>query len=210
MSTDQLALDIAWNRLPVLQRTLFYSQAAIGDYKYSARATDYLGWLYCDGRALSRTDYRALFEVLGTTFGAPSSSTFALPDYRGRVAGSAGSGAGLTARAMGATIGDEAHVLTTPEMAAHSHTGTTDATTVSLTNGTSVVRALGGGADIDTAGTGGIASGNSVDTISSSAHTHTFTTSTVGASAAHNNMQPTLFGGRIFIFGGLPNTPVPI
>jgi hypothetical protein len=39
------------------------------------------GWLYCDGRAVSRTTYSSLFAVIGTTFGTgDGSTTFNLPD----------------------------------------------------------------------------------------------------------------------------------
>lgn len=34
-------------------------------------------------------------------------------------------------------------------------------------------------------------------------HTHTFTTQATGGGAAHNNMQPTLFLGNLFIFSGI-------
>ena len=44
------------------------------------------GYLLCDGRAVSRTTYKDLFEVIGTTYGAgDGSTTFNLPDKRGRV-----------------------------------------------------------------------------------------------------------------------------
>ena len=33
-------------------------------------------------------------------------------------------------------------------------------------------------------------------------HTHTFTTDTTGGTQSHSNMQPTLFGGNMFIFAG--------
>lgn len=43
------------------------------------------GWLECDGSEVLRADYPALFAVIGTTFGAPSSDTkFKLPDLRDR------------------------------------------------------------------------------------------------------------------------------
>lgn len=43
------------------------------------------GWLLCYGQAISRTTYAALFTVLGTTFGVgDGSTTFNLPDMRGR------------------------------------------------------------------------------------------------------------------------------
>lgn len=44
------------------------------------------GWLVCDGSVISRTDYSALFDQIGTTYGAgDGSTTFAIPDLRGRV-----------------------------------------------------------------------------------------------------------------------------
>ena len=44
------------------------------------------GWLLCDGRAVSRTTYKELFAVIGTTYGSgDGKTTFNLPDKRGRV-----------------------------------------------------------------------------------------------------------------------------
>lgn len=44
------------------------------------------GWLICDGRAVSRTTYSALFAVIGTRYGAGDlATTFNLPDSRERV-----------------------------------------------------------------------------------------------------------------------------
>jgi len=43
------------------------------------------GWLICDGRVISRTTYSKLFAVISTTYGAGNgSTTFSLPDVRGR------------------------------------------------------------------------------------------------------------------------------
>src|SRR4051812_35317193 len=43
------------------------------------------GWLYCNGAAISRTTYEALFSAIGTAYGTGNgSTTFNLPDYRGR------------------------------------------------------------------------------------------------------------------------------
>jgi microcystin-dependent protein len=43
------------------------------------------GWELCDGRAVSRTAFRDLFNVIGESFGnGDGSSTFHLPDLRGR------------------------------------------------------------------------------------------------------------------------------
>jgi microcystin-dependent protein len=43
------------------------------------------GWLLCDGSTVSRAQYPQLFSTIGTTYGAgDGSSTFQLPDLRGR------------------------------------------------------------------------------------------------------------------------------
>lgn len=47
--------------------------------------TSMLGFLLCNGGAYSRTTYAALFAILGTSFGSgDGSTTFNLPDFRGR------------------------------------------------------------------------------------------------------------------------------
>lgn len=44
-----------------------------------------VGWLVCDGQAVSRTTYANLFSAIGTTWGAGNgTTTFNLPDFRGR------------------------------------------------------------------------------------------------------------------------------
>lgn len=51
------------------------------------------GFLACDGSAVSRTTYSRLFGVISTTYGAgDGSTTFNLPDYRGRSLIGAGTG----------------------------------------------------------------------------------------------------------------------
>lgn len=65
-------------------------------------------WLLCDGTAVSRSTYATLFGIIGTTYGVgDGSTTFALPDLRGRVPVGTGTGSGLTARALGAKGGAE-------------------------------------------------------------------------------------------------------
>lgn len=178
---------------------------AVGDYKYSAQPADFSGWLLCDGRALPKAGFPRLYQVLGGAFGE-TPTTFRLPDFRGRVPGAAGAGAGLTARALGALVGAEEHALTEAEMPAHVHAGTTDAATVALNNATSVVRATGGGDNIDVAGAGGISGGNAVSDVTAAAHAHTFTSGSTGGGAAHSLMQPTAFAGNMFVFAGLADT----
>ena len=89
------------------------------------------GWLLCYGQAVSRTAYAALFTAIGTTFGSgDGSTTFNVPDLRGRApfgvdsmggtaAGRLGSGAtgGITGTAsLGAAGGEQKHMLVTAEI----------------------------------------------------------------------------------------------
>jgi len=79
-------------------------------------------WLPCDGSSLLRVDYPDLFNVIGTVYGAADSSHFSVPDLCGRTAVGLGTGSGLSPRSLGDSFGEETHVLTTGELASHSHT----------------------------------------------------------------------------------------
>jgi microcystin-dependent protein len=170
--------------IPSLQAQMHYTQVLIGDYKYSTRDTDELGWLQCDGRLLDRTQYSALFNIVGTAFGSTNSTNFRLPDFRGRVPGDAGATAGLTSRNLGDKVGAETHVLTVTEMPSHDHGGSTGASGY----GTGVQ-------DIAALGTSGIDAANN-------AGNHAHSISAQGGGQAHNNMQPTIFAGYTYIFAG--------
>jgi microcystin-dependent protein len=83
------------------------------------------GFLFCDGAPVSRNTYAALYTALG---GAASpwgqgdgSTTFNVPDLRGRVTLGAGHGTGLTDRLLAANGGEENHALSITELAAHTH-----------------------------------------------------------------------------------------
>lgn len=150
-----------------------------GTYEFSS-ATAMPGYLLCNGAAVSRTTYADLFLLTGTAFGTgDGSTTFNLPDFRGRLFGVTGTGTGLTARAMGAKLGEENHVLTAQEMPVHTHF------TYNNFSGT-----VGGGVypafsynDY----------GNTVSNLTRGR------TSSTGGDAAHTEMQPTVFGGNVFI-----------
>lgn len=62
------------------------------------------GWLLCDGSAVSRTTYADLFAAIGTQYGAgDGSTTFNIPDLRGRVP--VGLGTNASVNALGANDG---------------------------------------------------------------------------------------------------------
>ena len=63
-------------------------------------------YLLCNGQAVSRSTYSALFSAVSTTYGTgDGSSTFNLPDLQGRAPIGSGSGSGLSSRSVGATGG---------------------------------------------------------------------------------------------------------
>lgn len=168
------------------------------------------GWMFEDGRALSRTTYAALFEVIGTQFGKGNgSSTFNIPDSRGRVVAGLNQGAArLTAKAggvdgdvLGAVGGAEQHVLSIEQLPAHNHTGNTNKSGAH-THTTSVDSAgVGGGDHPDTPRWNALASRNygklSATTSLSGEHVHGFTTDNRGGGQAHNNVQPTIIKNKI-------------
>jgi microcystin-dependent protein len=79
------------------------------------------GWLACDGTSYPTATYPALFAAIGYAWGG-SGANFNVPDLRGRVAIGSGTGSGLTARTLGATGGEENHILAIGELAVHAHT----------------------------------------------------------------------------------------
>lgn len=102
----------------------FQAQVAVysvptGAYMYFASQNVGNGWLYCDGREVSRTTYAALFAEIGTLFGVgDGSTTFALPDGRNRSLIGVGSSYAITLK----YFGESTHTQTIAEMPAHTHT----------------------------------------------------------------------------------------
>ena len=75
----------------------------------------------CNGDELLVNDYPDLFKALGTAFGGNGTTTFKLPDLRGKfIAGFDNSN--LDYNQVGKTGGEEKHTLTISEMPEHTHT----------------------------------------------------------------------------------------
>ncbi len=81
-------------------------------------------WAFCQGQIMSIASNTALFSILGTTYGGNGQTTFALPDFRGRVAVGAGTGPGLSNIQLGQIGGTETVTLLTTQIPAHTHTAT--------------------------------------------------------------------------------------
>lgn len=78
-------------------------------------------WQVCDGSLLSISEYEALYQLIGTTYGGDGQSTFAVPDLRGRVPVHQGQGPGLSNYPLGQTAGSETVTLTGQQMPSHFH-----------------------------------------------------------------------------------------
>lgn len=128
--------------------------AAAGDLKVSGGSRVPSGYLLCDGAPYARTDFANLYSVIGVAFGAgDGTTTFNVPDLRGRMPMGAGAGAGLTARALGARGGEESHVLGVGEMPSHAH-GVSDPGHAHALADPTHAHAMQGRADINTGNTG--------------------------------------------------------
>jgi microcystin-dependent protein len=164
---DLGAADAKWRRLYVAE-----SPAPAGAIIAYGGASAPAGWLLCYGQAVSRTTYAALFAAISTSYGAgDSSTTFNVPDLRGRVGlgkdnmggSSANNVTAAAADTLGLTGGEENHTLSVAEMPRHRHL---------------VPRTTGAGSNV-----------NAATAVGTAALDNT-TTDYQGNDTTHNNMQP--------------------
>lgn len=146
------------------------------------------GWLQCDGSAVSRSAYADLFAAITTTYGIGDGiNTFNLPDTRDRVIVCKGT----THSVLGATGGEETHVLTAAEMPNHTHT-----TTLNNAGGHSHtysrIAATGPPYGLNLAGVSKNTGSTGSTTSAVGDHSHTVSLASAGGGLAHNNMQPYL------------------
>ena len=142
----------------------------VGMVAYFSISTIPSGWLACDGQAVSRTTYSALFTRIGTIWGVgDGSTTFNLPDLRGEFIRCFDNGRGIDS---GRTFGS----LQTGTIQNHTHSGTTSATSVPHTH-TIKYDNLYTGSVLDgfVLMPNGAYSG-ATSSVSDTSHTHTFTT----------------------------------
>lgn len=78
-------------------------------------------FLPCDGRALRVADYQVLFSLIGTLYGGDGTTTFNLPDLRGRSPVNYGQLTGGSNYALAQAAGVEQVALTSATVPPHNH-----------------------------------------------------------------------------------------
>jgi microcystin-dependent protein len=79
------------------------------------------GWSFCNGSLLPISQYSALFQLIGTTYGGDGVNTFALPDLQGRLPIHQGQGTGLQNYVIGSKAGSETVTLVQGQLPVHNH-----------------------------------------------------------------------------------------
>lgn len=172
-----------------------------GTVKMYAGASAPSGYLLCDGAAVSRTTYAALFAVIGSTFGAgDGSTTFNLPNMIDRVVMGAGPGLvarGSTGGSKDAIVVSHSHSVSgsTGNAGSHSHSindpGHSHTAQFQVSTGGSGYPGMDGSGDAYTGGsTGSSSTGITINGVGDHSHTVSGTAATTGSSGTNANLPP--------------------
>lgn len=221
--TDTAGIANHEGRIVTLEGALGGLATPVGAIMDYGGATAPSGWLLCFGQAISRATYAALFTAISTAYGAgDGTTTFNVPDFRGRVAAGQDdmggvsanrltSAGGLDGDVMGGAGGAETVAMSLANLAAHTHTGPSHTHTGTTGNGSANHTHSASSSSVAGAGSrplqGTTDNGGSVtiDGASGSLHTHPFTTAAGGTGATGSAgsgtpmtvVQPTLIANKI-------------
>jgi len=155
-------------------------EGTIGEIRMFAGTFAPKNWAFCQNQLLPISQNTALFSILGTTYGGNGQTTFALPDFRGRVAVGAGTGPGLANVQLGQQSGTPTVTLLTTNMPAHNH---------AFTNGSATVPCSTAAGNADSPA-GNIPAGSATDE------------NYAAPGAANGNMNPLAVSGTVGVAGG--------
>jgi microcystin-dependent protein len=180
------------------------------DYWGSSAPSSYFVFPY--GQAISRTTYAALFSLIGTGYGSgDGSTTFNIPDIRGRiVAGADGMGGSLAGRldtasgmngtGVGAVGGAQTKTLLTANLPAYTPSGTISGSVTSLNLEMRSSSSSGGNVanTVSQGNGGGTSVGGQNVNVNSSSISATFTgTAQGGTSTPVAIIQPTIVANKL-------------
>lgn len=197
-----------------------YNIPLAGSLNYWGTTAPNSSFVFPFGQAISRTTYSALFALMGTTFGTgDGTTTFNLPDLRGRTTACLDNMGGTTANrlapdgalasvrhTLGGAGGESGHTLTAAELPSITSTNASQSISTSppfgqsvaaiasgnVINSIQVVNAGGGSNWVPYAGTNGWGAQNTF-----SANNTISVTSTGTSGNSHNNIQPTILCNQI-------------
>ena len=130
------------------------------------------GWAFCNGQFLPINQNQALFALLGTTYGGNGQTTFALPNFQGKVPIHVGAG-----HTLGETAGSSSVTVNIQQLPQHIHFfQATNSNGNTLDPSNAVLAAVN----------------NAYGAPANTTTLHPLSVSNVGGSQAHNNMQPYL------------------
>jgi microcystin-dependent protein len=157
------------------------SEPFLGEIKIVSFNFPPRGWALCNGQLLPINQNQALFALFGTMYGGNGQTTFALPDFRGRMPVHVGYGF-----TQGQAGGQESHTVTQSEMPAHSHWVNASQASASVQGGTSVTSHPATNTMLARATTDVYADPGALTSLTPT------TITSVGGSQAHENRQPYL------------------
>lgn len=184
----------------------WYLQSFFGNNPYNiplAGGLDYWGgtapnssFVFPIGQAISRTTYATLFAIIGSTFGAgDGSTTFNLPDKRGRVSAANDSGSGrLSGGSLAATLGTETHTLALAQIPTGITSAQNSGFNVSVTSNTSAIQVTASNSAVASGGAATCPNSNASAVVSNGTVPagSVTTTSNNTSGGAHPNVQPTI------------------
>jgi len=163
------------------------SQPYIGEIRMVGFNFAPVGWAFCNGQTLAISQYEALFNLIGTTYGGDGTTTFNLPNLQSRIPFAQGN-----SMVIGQISGSENVTLITNQIPAHNHT-----------------LAASSSAGGQPSPSGGLWAASTLDEFSTEAPTHTMAASTVlpaGGSQPHDNIPPfQVVNFVISLFGVYPS-----
>lgn len=126
-NTNAFAVVVDEFKLGPIGQVIVASDAYVGKISWSGSATVPPNHLYCNGQAVSRTEYAELFAAIGTAFGSGNgTTTFNVPDMRGEFPRGWDDGRGVdSGRSLGSSQGDATSLpnsaFTTDNQGSHRH-----------------------------------------------------------------------------------------
>lgn len=156
------------------------------------------GWAFCNGQLLPINQNRALFSLLGTTYGGNGQTNFALPNLRGRTPIHTGA-----SHTLGEAAGTSSVTLTIPQLPGHTHSMQGRAAQASLVGGDIPTSTKSLGQAVAASGSTPVPVNLYSKKASGQVAMAADSVSTTGGSQPHTNMMPSLVLNYVIALQGI-------